>query len=144
MILDKGLTSDQVLSIMRNDLVELGFDVEAGKRNVDKIERPVLFGEGGEPTLKYEVDAWHNKWHCGLEIEAGRAVMGNAIYRDLIQALVMVQVDVLILAVPLEYKYQSSGRLTISHDYDKTLRVVETLYSHSRFQFPYSLVLVGY
>ena len=143
-LLDKGLRSDQVLSTVRNDLVDLGFVVEAGKRKEDKIERPVFFGENGEPTLMYEIDAWHNEWGCGLEIEAGRAVMGNAIYRDLIQALVMVQVDALILAVPNEYKYQSSGRPTISHDYDKTLSVAETLYSHSRIQFPYSLVLIGY
>jgi hypothetical protein len=34
-------------------------------------------------------------------VEAGRAWMGNAIYRDLLQALVMVQVDHLILAVHL-------------------------------------------
>jgi hypothetical protein len=107
-------------------------------------ERPVFFGEDGAPTLKYEIDARHNEWRCGLEIEAGQAVMGNAVYRDLIQALVIVQVDVLILAVPNEYKYRSSGRPTSSHDYVKTLSVVETLYSHARFQFPYSLVLIGY
>ena len=39
-------------------------------------------------------------WLAGLEIEAGRAWMGNAIYRDLVQALVMVDLDHLILAVP--------------------------------------------
>jgi hypothetical protein len=142
--LDKGLTSDQVLARMRGDLVSLGFDVERGKRKDEKIERPVFFGEGGEATLRYEVDAYHPKWHCGLEVEAGRAVMGNAIYRDLVQALVMVQVDVLILAVPNEYKYKSSGRLAISRDYEKTASVVETIYSHARFQLPYDLVLVGY
>ena len=143
-MLNKGLKSDQVLAILREDLIKLGFEVEAGKRKVDKIERPVFFGEGGKPTLKYEVDAWHSGWQCGLEIEAGRALMGNAIYRDLIQALAMVQVDILILAVPLEYKYRSSGRPAISHDFDKTLRVVETLYSHTRFRLPYSLILIGY
>jgi hypothetical protein len=53
----------------------------------------VFFGENGQPALKYEVDAYHPEWKAGLEIEAGRAVMGNAIYRDLVQALVMVEVD---------------------------------------------------
>lgn len=143
-VLDKGLTSDQVLNIMRSDLVNLGFEVEAGKRVEDKIERPVFFGEGGEPTLKYEIDAWHDEWRCGLEVEAGRALMGNAVYRDLIQALVMVQVDVLMLAVPNEYKYRSGGRPTISYDFEKTKSVAESLYNHSRIQFPYSLVLIGY
>mgnify|MGYP001094066144 CR=1 FL=1 len=49
--LDKGLTSDQVLTIMRDDLIGLGFDVERGNRKGEKIERPVFFGEDGEPAL---------------------------------------------------------------------------------------------
>lgn len=142
--LAKGLTSNEVLGIIRKDLVKLGFDVEAGKQKEDKIERPVFFGENGQPTLRYEIDAYHQSWRCGLEVEAGRAWMGNAVYRDLIQALTMVQVDTLILAVPNTYKYQSSGRLTISNDYDNAVNVAETLYGHSRFKLPYNLVMIGY
>ena len=89
--------------MLRADLVELGFDVEASKRAKDKIKRPVFFGENAQPDLQYEVDAWHPKWRAGLEVEAGRAWMGNAIYRDLIQALVMVDMDHLFLAVPKAY-----------------------------------------
>jgi hypothetical protein len=142
--LAKGLTSNEVLGAIRSDLVELGFDVEAGKQKEDKIERPVFFGENGQPTLKYEIDAYHPLWRCGLEVEAGRAWMGNAVYRDLIQALTMVQVDTLVLAVPNSYKYQNSGRLTISPDYDNAVNVAETLFGHSRFKFPYNLVMIGY
>src|SRR5215217_7900285 len=69
-------------------------DVKAGK-----IERPVFYGENGIPTLRYEIDAYHPDWRCGLEVEAGRAWMGNAVYRDLIQAAVMVGVQHLCLAV---------------------------------------------
>ena len=142
--LDKGLTSDGVLKIIRDDLVELGFDVERGKRRGQKIERPVFFGENGLPELRYEVDAFHSPWKCGLEVEAGRAWLGNAVYRDLIQALVMVQVDTLFLAVPNSYKYKTGGRPATSHDYDNARSVIETLFSHTRFRFPYSLVLLGY
>ncbi len=142
--LSKGLTSDEVLSVMRDDLKTIGFEVEESKKSKDKIDRPVFFGENGEPTLKYEVDAYHIEWRCGLEIEAGQALMGNALYRDLVQALVMVQVEVLILAVPNSYKYKSGGRLTISHDYDKAISIADTLFSHSRFHFPYKLVVIGY
>jgi len=60
------------------------------KRKADKIERPVFYGENGIPTLRYEIDAYHPDWRCGLEVEAGRGWMGNAVYRDLIQAAVMV------------------------------------------------------
>ena len=91
--LEKGLTSDEVLSVVRDDLVSLGFEVEAGKRKVEKIERPVLFGEDGEATVRYEIDAYQPEWRCGLEVEAGRGWMGNAVYRDLILASVMVDVD---------------------------------------------------
>ena len=97
--LQKGLTSDMVLSELRDDLIALGFEVEGGKRRTEKIERPVFYGENGIPTLRYQVDGYHAKWECGLEIEAGRGWMGNAVYRDLIQACVMVQVKYLILAV---------------------------------------------
>lgn len=143
-ILKKGLTSNEVLTIIRDDLVSLGFQVESSKQKVDKIERPVFFGESGKPTLKYEIDAYHSEWRCGFEVEAGRAWMGNAIYRDLIQGLVMVQVEILVLAVPNGYKYKSGGRDAVSSDYDNTISVAETLYGHTRVRLPYSLVVIGY
>jgi hypothetical protein len=89
----KGLTSDAVLAVLHPQLEALGFQVEKGKVREQKIERPVFFGENGIPALRYQIDAYHPGWRCGLEVEAGRAWMGNAIHRDLIQALVMVQVD---------------------------------------------------
>lgn len=142
--LDKGLKSDDVLAVLRDDLVGIGFDVESGKSKADKIERPVFYGENGIPTLRYQVDAFHSGWHCGLEIEAGRAWMGNAVYRDLIQAMVMVEVDHLCLAVPNEYKYRTGGRVTRSTDYLNTVAVAEALYGHSRVKIPYGLTVVGY
>jgi hypothetical protein len=142
--LKKGKTSNEVLTILREELIAIGFEVESGKQKQDKISRPVFFGENGLPTLRYEIDAYQPEWHCGLEIEAGRAWMGNAIYRDLVQGLVMVQVDILFLAVPNGYKYLSGGRPVISNDYDKTISVAESLYGHSRFHFPYRLIIIGY
>lgn len=142
--LKRGLTSDQALTVLRADLLALGFEVEAGKRVEDKIKRPVFFGENAQPDLQYEVDAWHPEWRAGLEIEAGRAWMGNAIYRDLIQALVMVEMDHLILAVPKTYNYKTSGRKTISRDYDHTVSVAQALYGHSRIAMPFSLCVIGY
>ena len=41
--------------------------------------RPVFFGENAQPELQYQIDAWHPQWLAGLEIEAGRAWMGNAV-----------------------------------------------------------------
>ena len=142
--LEKGLTSDEVLAIIRSALCKIGFEVESGKKQGEKIERPVFFGENGKAVLKYEIDAYHSDWCCGLEIEAGRAWMGNAVYRDLIQALVMVGVNTLCLAVPNEYKYKSNGRLTVSRDYENTCQVAEALFGHSRIALPYKLIVIGY
>jgi hypothetical protein len=71
----------------------------------------------------------------------GRA---NAVYRDLIQALVMVQVDHLVLAVPNTYKYRSGGRTVASSDYGNTVAVANALYEHSRMRLPYALAVLGY
>ncbi|WP_435362765.1 hypothetical protein [Haloarchaeobius sp. DYHT-AS-18] len=141
--LDDGLKSNEVLKEVRDDLMEVGFEVESGKGREEIIERPVLFGEDGEPELQYEVDGYHPQWRCGLEVEAGRAWKGNAIYRDLIQALVMVQVDTLVLAVPNVYKYGSNNQIN-NRAFDKTKSVLDTLYSTHRFEAPYDLILIGY
>lgn len=141
--LKDGLKSDQVLAEVRDDLVEIGFQVESGKGKDDVIERPVLFGENGEPELNYQVDAYHPEWRCGLEVEAGRAWKGNAVYRDLIQALVMVQVDVLALAVPNVYLYGGDNQYE-NRAFSYTKNVVDTLYGTHRFNPPYDLLLIGY
>jgi hypothetical protein len=142
--LEKGLTSDAVLGALRPSLIGLGFTVEASKLASDKIKRPVFFGENGVPDLQYEIDAFHPEWRCGLEIEAGRGWMGNAVYRDLVQALVMVELDTLVLAVANTYRYQSGGKTTVSKDYENTLAVADALFGHSRISMPYQLVVVGY
>lgn len=142
--LEKGLTSDKILAVLSKDLLDLGFQVELGKTANAKIKRPVFFGDNGAPALQYEIDAFHPEWRCGLEIEAGRAWMGNAIYRDLIQALIMVDLETLILAVPNSYKYVSADRPAVSKDFEKTRAVADALFGHSRIVMPYNLVLIGY
>lgn len=141
---DKGLKSDDVLAVLGPDLAKLGFQVEASKKRVDKLERPVFFGENGIPTLRYEIDAYHPEWKCGLEVEAGRGWMGNAVYRDLVQAAVMVGVEYLCLAVANVYKFRTSGKPATSRDYNNTVQVAEALYGHSRLRLPYNLILIGY
>lgn len=142
--LAKGLTSDHVLAAVSADLVGLGFQVETGKTKEGKLDRPVFFGENGLPTLRYQVDGYHAGWRCGLEIEAGRAWMGNAVYRDLVQALVMVDVDWLCLAVPNTYKFMNGAKTAISKDYENTLSVADAIFSHTRVRLPYRLLLIGY
>lgn len=143
-VLQEPLSSDQCLERLHDDLVGLGFQCESGKTASGKINRPITYGENGAPEVNYDIDAYHPDWEAALEVEAGRAWMGNAVYRDLIRASVMVQVRYLILAVPNEYKYKSSGRSTVSKDYTNTRDLADALYRHSSFQLPYGLVLIGY
>lgn len=73
-----------------------------------------------------------------------KSLDGNAVYRDLIQAMVMVDLDHLILAVPLGYRYLSGGKPVVSKDYENTITVADALYSHTRIKMPYSLTIIGY
>ena len=79
-----------------------------------------------------------------LEIEAGRASEGNAIYRDLIQALVMVDLECLVLAVPIGYRRKSLGRTVVSKDYARTCSVADAIFGHSRILMLYRLAVIGY
>ncbi len=138
------MKSDEVLKIVADDLMDMGFEVETGKSHDQKIHRPVFFGENGLPTVKYEIDAYHAESRIGLEIEAGRAWKGNAIYRDLIINLLLIDVDHLIVAVPLTYKFNSGGKSVINRDYEYSMNLADNLYSQTRFNLPYNLTLIGY
>jgi len=136
--------SDAVLRIIRSDLEAIGFDVEKSKKKTDKIFRPVTFGLNGTPQLKYEIDAYNSVTRVGLEIEAGRGVKGNAIYRDLIQGMVMVNVDHLVVAVANEYRYKSNQKQMVSKDFDKCVDICNALSGHTRVQLPYTITIIGY
>ena len=82
------------------------------------------------------------EWCCDLEVEAGRGWMGN--YRDLVQALMMVQVDHVTLAVANSYKYKTGCKSAASSDYKNTCAVADALYGHSRMALPYGLTVIGY
>lgn len=130
--------SDGVLAILRASLSNTGFEVESGKKASQKIHRPVTFKENGEYDMKYEIDAYHEGNRLGLEVEAGRGFAGNAIYRDLIQGIVMNGVDHMVIAVCNHY--HSNG----SDDYKKCLSICDALSMQNRVKLPYSLTLIGY
>lgn len=140
----KRMQSDHVLAVLADDLESsLGFQVERGKDKQGKLPRPVFFGDQGTYLRTYEIDAFDQDRGIALEIEAGRATMGNAIYRDLIQASLIVDVRYLVLAVPVEYRY--GERPTREPSYAKTYSVVEAIYGSRRLSLPFQgLLLIGY
>lgn len=144
-VFDQRMTSDDVLRVLAPDLEALGFAVETGKDTDNKLSRPVFFGDEGTFLRKYEIDAFQPENGIALEVEAGRATMGNAIYRDLIQGSLMVDARYLAIAVPVEYRYRSGSRTAKEPSYTKTYSVVEAIYGSDRLSLPFEgLLLIGY
>src|SRR3954452_22168681 len=108
--------------------------VKGGRKAEDKLRRPALFGEFGSEERTYEVDAFHGELGIALEIEASRGAQGNAIYRDLIQTSLLIDARFLALAVLIEYRFKSSGKVVSSPDYRKTISLMDAIYASDRLR----------
>jgi len=140
-----GLTSDAVLAELRPGLLSLGFAVETGKAAIGKIRRPVLFGENGRPEVAYEVDAFHEEFGVVVEVEAGRGARGNASYRDIIRASLILDARYFVLLLPVAYRHNSSGRVVSVEAYRETRDQLNAIYASQRLRLPFEgLLLVGY
>lgn len=72
-----------------------------------------------------------------LEIEAGRAIVNNAVLQDLFQACMMQDVDYAVIAVRNVYQR--------TRDFEKVATLFDTLYASHRLKLPLAGVLVvGY
>ncbi|MGH2797420.1 MAG: hypothetical protein ACRDM0_07040 [Thermoleophilaceae bacterium] len=137
----RGVSSDTALAAVRPGLRKLGFTVEHGKTTADKIWRPVLFGENGEPVVAYEVDGFHQRERIVLEVEAGRGAANNADYRDLVRASLMVDTDYLVLAMMQEYR---AGK-QVTRSYEQTRKRLDAVYASDRLKLPLKgVLLIGY
>jgi hypothetical protein len=131
------LVSDEVLALLKNDLTDLGYIVEQGKKRNQKIKIPVLFGRNSQIIKAFDVDAFNELNKTIFEIEAGRAVANNQFLKDIFQACVMVDVEYLVIAVRKVYRD--------SNDFEKIINFLETLYSSKRFILPIKgILLIGY
>jgi hypothetical protein len=140
-----GLNSDAVLGKLRDGLTGIGFRVEAGKTAAARITLPVLFGEQGEPRVRYDVDGVHDELGILLEIEAGRGARGNAVYRDLIRTSLIVDARFLALGVMQEYHHKSGGKDIVVRSYDDAKDQLDAIYASQRLQLPFEGVLLfGY
>ena len=137
---EDSLKSDGVLETVRPDLETAGFEVETGKGADNLVHRAATFGKNGRRDHGYEVDGYHEEERCVIEVEAGRAWDSNHTHRNLIRAMTMVGVEVLVMAVPREYKHTNGT----TRAFEKSRRIVETLYRSDRVDVPFELVLLGY
>ncbi|MFH2106365.1 MAG: hypothetical protein ABII22_03830 [Candidatus Micrarchaeota archaeon] len=130
-------SSDHVLSLLKPDLEQAGFDVESGKKFLDKINIPVLYGKNGIYEKSFDVDAFQKMSGTVLEIEAGRAVTNYQFLKDFFSACVMSEVYYLVIAVRKKYRD--------SPDFERVLTFFDTLYASKRLSLPLKgMLIIGY
>ena len=139
------LASNDMLALVRPGLEELGFLVERGKGKDDKIPVPVLFGENNEVDKSFFADAQSKDGKIVLEVEAGRAVFNNQFLKDIFQACMMHEVEILVIAVLNEYHFNVKGREHVSYDFQTIKTFLETMYISNRLHLPLKgILIIGY
>lgn len=138
------MRSDAVLAELRPTLEELGYTVETGKKRMEKIRRPVLFGENGLAKVNYEVDAFHDGLGVAVEVEAGRGASNNADYRDILRTSLLLDADYLVLFMPKIYRH-GGNKTTKVGAYQNTKNQLDAIYASQRLRLPFhGLLLIGY
>ncbi|KIG02194.1 hypothetical protein AWB72_00586 [Caballeronia concitans] len=136
-----ALPSNGVLAHVAAHLQEMGFAVEAGKKHIDKIRVPVLYGNNGRIAKAFEADAYHAEQKFVVEVEAGRAVANNQFLKDLFQACMMDDVDYLAIAV--RNVYVAAG--VTNPDFERVVTFFDTLFASNRMRLPLKgILIVGY
>jgi hypothetical protein len=129
--------SDDVLKIVRLNLEGAGFTVETGKKEVEKIHVPVIFGLNGKAELSYDVDAYHFEKQYAIEVEAGRGVVNYQFLKDLFEACVMSDTKYLCIAVRNVYKK--------TRDFEKVCKFFDAFFASGRMDIPLTgLLIIGY
>ncbi len=132
-----NLTSNDVLRVLRESLEKLGFKVEGGKKEFQKVKVPVLFGRNGIPEKSFDADAHNEKERIVFEVEAGRGVTNYQFLKDLFQACVMKDIEYLVIGVRKTYK----GR----KDFETVASFLDSLYANQRLKLPLQGILIlGY
>ena len=87
--------------------------------------------------MSYEVDAVHDELGIVAEIEAGRAWMGNAFYRDIVRTSLIVDTRFLVVAMPKEYRYRTRERQVKDESFTHGRDQLDALYSSGRLKLPF-------
>jgi len=135
--LDNDLSSDQVLSLVADDLAAQGFQVERSKSASDKVKIPVLYGEWNRVEKAFEADAFLSSEGLVVEIEAGRGVVNHQFLKDLFEACMMQEARHLAICIRQAYRG--------AKDYETVVKFFETLYASDRLRLPLaSILILGY
>ncbi len=138
-----GLSSVQVLEVLRPGLDGLGFDVVTGKAANPKVRRTVLYGENGAPAVNYDIDAFNDYIGAAVEVEAGRGAANNADYRDIVRTALILDARYLILMQPQAYR--SNPKASPLYAYARSRDQLDAIYTSRRLQLPFEgVLLVGY
>jgi hypothetical protein len=136
-------TSDEVLNFVSNQLLEIGYEVERGKRKSEKISRPVLFGPNGSVQKSFEVDAFEPVTGTILEVEAGRGVANHQFLKDFFEACAIQDANYLVIAVLNSYKPKSSKNG--NRDFETVITFFDTLFASGRLALPLmGILVIGY
>lgn len=132
-----NLVSNDVLQLLKPHLEQIGFLVESGKKDAQKIKVPVLFGLGNKVDKYFNADAVSSDGTIVVEIEAGRAVENYQFLKDIFQAAMMHGVEYLVLAVRNKYRHHE--------DFKQVYAFLETMYISNRLILPLrGILLIGY
>ena len=134
------MQSDQVVAQLRPHLVATGWEAEAGKKQNQRLHRPVLYGDNGQVRVKQEIDGWQPLDKVVLEIESGRGIQGNAFYRDLVRASLVAEAEY--LAIGLRQRYVYGVNATQQNDFETARNLLDSLYASGRLALPFKGVLV--
>lgn len=134
---DNVLSSDEVLEIIRDDLLNIGFEVEKSKKKKDKIIKSV---EG----KCFCLDAYMESEGYIIEVEAGRAIENYQILRDLFEACVIKDVKYLCVALRENYAHKNQGKDIVSQHYNKAKNLLKAFFSSEIKTQLKGVLLIGY
>ena len=135
------LNSNEALALVAPNLKAIGFLVESGKKRIEKISVPVLYGNNGVIDKSFDADAYHAEGRFVIEVEAGRGLVNFQFLKDLFQACMMDEVEYLAIAVRNIYV---AGGIK-SQDFIQVVRWFDTLYASNRLQLPLKgILIIGY
>lgn len=97
----------------------------------------MLFGRNGNLEKSFDADGVNLTTKTVIEVEAGRGVTNYQFLKDLFQACMMQDIEVLIIAIRNNYKGNS--------DFETVVTFFDTLYVSGRLTLPLKRILIiGY